>query len=179
MGRVIAWPIGKRKIVRSRKLLNQLRIDRAEPGAVRRSFTLWWTLALASAIGGVGLTAWYFPRGAAVPIRTAVAISLRKESAPRGAASLLDASGYIVARRRATVASKVTGKVIEVSLIAISGHDSIVYVVHDSIVERCVVKLGAKNGTQQTVIAGLKSGSIVATGDLSRLRTGAKVRVVD
>jgi RND family efflux transporter MFP subunit len=33
-----------------------------------------------------------------------------------GGASLLDASGYIVARRRATVASKVTGKVLEVTL---------------------------------------------------------------
>src|SRR5271154_3259969 len=31
-------------------------------------------------------------------------------------ASLLDASGYIVARRRATVSSKVTGKVVEVRL---------------------------------------------------------------
>jgi RND family efflux transporter MFP subunit len=33
-----------------------------------------------------------------------------------GTTSLLDASGYIVARRRATVAAKITGKVIEVSL---------------------------------------------------------------
>ncbi len=31
-------------------------------------------------------------------------------------ASLLDASGYIVARRRATVSSKVTGKVVKVML---------------------------------------------------------------
>jgi RND family efflux transporter MFP subunit len=67
-------------------------------------------------MGGAGLTAWYFSRSAALPIRTAVAISPRNEPAPLGAASLLDASGYVVARRRATVASKVTGKVIEVSL---------------------------------------------------------------
>ncbi len=52
-----------------------------------------------------------------VPIRTVVAVSVGGyASAPATAASLLDASGYVIARRRATVASKVTGKVIEVSL---------------------------------------------------------------
>ncbi len=60
--------------------------------------------------------AWSISRSAAVPIRTAVALSLRNESSSLGAASLLDASGYVVARRRATVASKITGKIIEVSL---------------------------------------------------------------
>ena len=39
----------------------------------------------------------------------------RRGSASAGA-SLLDASGYIVARRRATVSSKVTGKVVKVML---------------------------------------------------------------
>ena len=97
-------------------LLNQLRIDRGQPAAVRRSPALWSMVAAVTVIGGAGLTAWYFSRSAAVPIRTAVAISPRHRTAPLGAASLLDASGYVVARRRATVASKVTGKVIEVSL---------------------------------------------------------------
>jgi len=83
---------------------------------VRRSPTLWGTFAAATAIGGAGLIAWHFSHSAAVPIRTAVAISLTNEPTSPGAASLLDASGYIVARRRATVASKVTGKVTEVSL---------------------------------------------------------------
>lgn len=96
-------------------LLNQLRIDRSEP-PVRRSLTRWWTLAAAITIGGAGLVAWSISRSAAVPIRTAVALSLRNESSSLGAASLLDASGYVVARRRATVASKITGKIIEVSL---------------------------------------------------------------
>jgi RND family efflux transporter MFP subunit len=97
-------------------LLNQLRIDRGAPAAVRRPSALRWSLAAAAAIGGAGLTAWHFSRSTAVPIRTAVAIPLGGQSAANAAASLLDASGYIVARRRATVASKVTGKVIEVSL---------------------------------------------------------------
>jgi RND family efflux transporter MFP subunit len=96
-------------------LLNQLRIDRSEPAAVRRPRALWWTLAAAAAIGAAGLSG-YFSHSAAVPIRTAVPVSPRNEAASQGATSLLDASGYIVARRRATVASKITGKVIEVSL---------------------------------------------------------------
>ena len=97
-------------------LLKQLRIDRAEPAVARRSRTLWWTLAAVTAIGLAGLTVWYFLRSTSVPVRAAAVISPRNESAPLGAASLLDASGYVVARRRATVASKITGKVIEVSL---------------------------------------------------------------
>jgi RND family efflux transporter MFP subunit len=97
-------------------LLNQLRIDRGAPAALRRPSALWWSLAAAAAIGGAGLAAWYFSRSSAVPIRTAVALPLGGRSTPNAAASLLDASGYIVARRRATVASKITGKVIEVSL---------------------------------------------------------------
>lgn len=96
-------------------LLTQLRIDRSEP-PVRRTSALGWTLAAAIAIVGAGFIAWHFSRGAAVPIRTAAAISPKRESASPSATSLLDASGYIVARRRATVASKITGKVIEVLL---------------------------------------------------------------
>lgn len=97
-------------------LLNKLRIDRHEPTASGR-LAAWWCLVVA--IGGVttGPIAWHFSRGVVVPIRTVVAVSVGGyASAPATAASLLDASGYVIARRRATVASKVTGKVIEVSL---------------------------------------------------------------
>lgn len=96
-------------------LLSQLRIDRNEP-TVRRSPAGSWTLAAAIAIVGAGFIAWHFSRSAAVPIRTAAAISPKRQFASPGASSLLDASGYIVARRRATVASKITGKVIQVLL---------------------------------------------------------------
>jgi hypothetical protein len=81
-----------------------------------RSPIRWWTIAAAIAIAGAGLVAWYFSRSPPVPIRTAVAISLRSTPSSFEGASLLDASGYIVARRRATAASRITGKVIEVSL---------------------------------------------------------------
>ena len=82
---------------------------------MRRSAGLWWTLAVVAAVGGAASITWYFSHRAAAPTRTPAAIPPGKP-APRGAPSLLDASGYVVARRRATVASKITGKVIEVSL---------------------------------------------------------------
>jgi RND family efflux transporter MFP subunit len=97
-------------------LLHQLRIDRSEPVAEHRpKRALWWTLAALVAIAAAGLIAWRVSRGATAPVKTAEAPPPVIPSPPRSN-SLLDASGYVVARRRATVASKITGKVIEVSL---------------------------------------------------------------
>ena len=97
-------------------LLNRLRIDRSEPVAVRRPrHALWWTLAAFIAIASAGFFAWRAARSSAGPVKAIALLPPMVQSVPR-AASLLDASGYVVARRRATVASKITGKVIEVSL---------------------------------------------------------------
>jgi RND family efflux transporter MFP subunit len=96
-------------------LLNQLRIDRSEPAA-SGSRGKWW-IAAATVVVIVGAAAWYFTRPTGILIRTSV---VQAAAADAGAAamstSLLDASGYVVARRRATVASKVTGKVMSVML---------------------------------------------------------------
>jgi RND family efflux transporter MFP subunit len=96
-------------------LLNQLRIDRSEPPP-SSGHVKWWAAGIAVAIiaaSGV----WYLLRPSGVIVTTAVAqAATTGGSASIGGASLLDASGYIVARRRATVSSKVTGKVVEVHL---------------------------------------------------------------
>ncbi|MGN6085669.1 efflux RND transporter periplasmic adaptor subunit [Trinickia sp.] len=55
----------------------------------------------------------------------------------------------------------------------------IVYVLHDDTVERREVKLGARNGDEQTVIAGVSPGDRVAVGDLTKLADGAHVKVAD
>jgi len=97
-------------------LLNQLRIDRSEPPASEGGYGKWWATGFAVLIVAATGT-WYLLRPTGVAVTTAVA-----QAAPTGGsgsiggASLLDASGYIVARRRATVSSKVTGKVAEVRL---------------------------------------------------------------
>jgi RND family efflux transporter MFP subunit len=59
----------------------------------------------------------YSWRPALPQIATAVAIAVSvEETSAASRASLLDASGYVIARRRATVASKITGKVVEILL---------------------------------------------------------------
>ena len=96
-------------------LLNQLRIDRSEPPPSGGS-AKWWATAIAVILIGASAI-WYLMRPTGVPISTAVAQSAASGgSAAATGASLLDASGYIVARRRATVSSKVTGKVVKVML---------------------------------------------------------------
>jgi RND family efflux transporter MFP subunit len=92
-----------------RDLLDQLRIDRDD--RPRRSRGRWLALALGLVLV-VGGLAWFgLARSAPPSVRTAVA-----RAAPRGPASgsVLDASGYVTARRQATVSAKITGKVTEV-----------------------------------------------------------------
>ncbi|ACB74799.1 efflux RND transporter periplasmic adaptor subunit [Opitutus terrae] len=92
-----------------RPSLAGLRIDRSN--APRRTFftppvigTVVVLLLLAAA------AAWWFTRPKPFPVRTAPA----REIAAGEQATLLNASGYVTARRWATVSSKVMGKIIEV-----------------------------------------------------------------
>jgi RND family efflux transporter MFP subunit len=90
--------------------INQLKIDRsAAPQADRR----WLLPAIVLFLGGVGALWWLFlaPGSSAVVVETDIA---RKPPSVAAASSVLDASGYVVARRQATVSSKVTGKVREI-----------------------------------------------------------------
>jgi RND family efflux transporter MFP subunit len=91
--------------------LDGLRIDRdaAGEGGTRRG--LWIVLAIV--VLGLALGAWWW---LARPRATEVRAVLVRETAggPGGAGAVLNASGYVVARRQATVSSKVTGKVTEI-----------------------------------------------------------------
>ena len=93
-------------------LLDDLKIDRNAPPADRGRPLKWF--ALIAVAGGVAFALWFldFPdQGQAIPVKTAVA---RGGAVQIGGASVLDATGYVVARRQATVSSKATGKVVEV-----------------------------------------------------------------
>ncbi|GAB3741414.1 efflux RND transporter periplasmic adaptor subunit [Silanimonas algicola] len=87
--------------------LRDLRIDR-RPGAARpASRRKWFVLggvAAVVAVGGVLMS------GRPTPVDTSVA----RGAAEAGPPTLLDASGFVTARRIATVSSKVTGRVAEV-----------------------------------------------------------------
>lgn len=90
--------------------IEQLKIDRnAAPEPGRN-----WLLPVIGVLLLGGAAAWWFTAGntrGAVAAETDVA---RKPPSVAAANSVLDASGYVVARRQATVSSEVTGKVREV-----------------------------------------------------------------
>src|SRR5262245_43902624 len=94
-------------------LLSQLRIDRGGDRPRRRRGRL---LALAVLVpllaGAAAVWSGVIPLAVRAPgVKTAVA---RAVAQPPGTASVLDASGYVTARRQATVSAKITGKVVEV-----------------------------------------------------------------
>ena len=95
----------------SKPSLDALRIDRsAIPPDRRGNAWIWWVFLLL-AIGGA--VAFFFSKRSDVPVvKTAKVAEINTGGSNR--ATLLNASGYVTARRSATVSSKVTGKVVEV-----------------------------------------------------------------
>ena len=93
-------------------LLNQLRIDRsAAPPPRKGRGKAGLFIGLAVVVVGAAV-AFGLLREAPLPV--AVAAAQAETGAAPGASSVLDASGYVTARRIATVSSKITGKVLEV-----------------------------------------------------------------
>lgn len=92
-----------------RKALEELRIDRSElePNGVGNRVI--WLLAAVFLVVGMGVLWWI--RQWPVEVRTEPA---RCEAAQTGPRTVLNASGYVVARREATVSSKMTGRVVDV-----------------------------------------------------------------
>ncbi|MEO8223967.1 MAG: efflux RND transporter periplasmic adaptor subunit [Gammaproteobacteria bacterium] len=99
-------------------LLDQLRIDRGnlpQPGVQPR----WWWVAGGATLVVMALAGWLIlARPAGIPVRAVVATAIAGGTATGAATggSMLDASGYVVARRQATVSSKLTGKVVAIAI---------------------------------------------------------------
>jgi RND family efflux transporter MFP subunit len=90
--------------------ISALKIDR--DAATPQGATRWWLLVPSVLI--VIAVGWWFvlrPGASAALVETDTA---RRPPSIAVASSVLDASGYVVARRQATVSSEVTGKVLEV-----------------------------------------------------------------
>lgn len=95
-------------------MLNRLRIDRSAPEPAPSGKGRWIALAAVVVVIAAG-GAWFaLGRGTTWVIKTAIAQPLTAVSVAN--ASVLDASGYVTARRQATVSSKVTGRVAEVRI---------------------------------------------------------------
>ena len=94
-------------------LLSDLKIDREASGAAPARRPVKWFASIAVVVG-IGLVAWAYGlpllQSSAMEVRT---VAAKAVGSPSGD-SVLDATGYVVARRRATVSSKATGKVMEV-----------------------------------------------------------------
>jgi RND family efflux transporter MFP subunit len=90
--------------------LGSLRIDRSTGSAGGNRTGLYVTIAVVLVVLAAG--AWFFLRPQPTEITTILAEE--ESSGPSLGNSVLNASGYVVARRMATVSSKVTGKVLEI-----------------------------------------------------------------
>jgi len=94
--------------------LESLRIERtAEPANDGSSSVYKWlilgVLVLAAIAGGYALV-----RDNAIEVETATAVAAGGSGGGGGGAAVLNASGYVVARRQATVSAKTTGRIAEV-----------------------------------------------------------------
>lgn len=94
-------------------MLKQLRIDRSAPPPEPARKGWWIGLGIAVVVGAA--VAWFaLGRGSTWVVATAVAQPITPAAAANS--SVLDASGYVTARRQATVSAKVTGRVAEVRI---------------------------------------------------------------
>jgi HlyD family secretion protein len=91
--------------------LASLRLEREPDSQVSRRWIAWVVLAVL--LLGVGTAGWWWlARERAIEVEIAT-VSSRQAGAQ---AAVLNATGYVTARRRATVSSKITGKVVQVNI---------------------------------------------------------------
>ncbi len=94
-------------------LLNQLRIDqrqREEPGHAAPRW-LWPALLGVVVVTASAAATWWFTAARPIAVQTTLA---QRPSAATGAGAVLQATGYITARRQATVSTQITGTLTQV-----------------------------------------------------------------
>lgn len=89
--------------------LQELQLDASDrEGGGHR---LLWLLLVVLVVGAVTIAALFSFIAPAIPVETSVA-----EAPAQGPTAVLDATGYVIARRQATVSSKISGKLMEVAI---------------------------------------------------------------
>jgi RND family efflux transporter MFP subunit len=89
--------------------LDDLRIERKAPAkSAPKTGMIVVALIVIIVLGGAG---WWFTRTKAIPVQ--IVLAREVASGNGGERTVLNASGYVIARRAATVSSKYTGKVVE------------------------------------------------------------------
>jgi len=145
------------------ELLRQLRIDRDERPAQRTSSRRgWWLAALIAVLIAIGAAAAFLTlRSAAPAVKVAVARPAASGAGAQSGVSILDASGYVVARRQATVSAKITGKLSQLFI------EEGVHVKEGDI----VAKLDDRNATAELLQA--KAGVTQAQSSLLQAKAAA------
>ncbi|MEO6689951.1 MAG: biotin/lipoyl-binding protein, partial [Dokdonella sp.] len=95
-------------------LLHQLRIDRSEPAAGSRGSRTWIGAVVAALVVIVLAAAawWFLLGGKAIEVEAATAAAPASSGA--GPTAVLQATGYVTARRQATVSAQITGTMLDV-----------------------------------------------------------------
>jgi len=106
-------PPDRKERLNKSELLKELRIDRdaLEDGSSSR-LRLWLAIG-AAVVVAVSAAMWLISRDEATEVTVEIARAMPPTSA---GTSVLDATGYVTARRQATVSAKITGKVREVRI---------------------------------------------------------------
>ena len=92
--------------------LASLKLDRDARGGSSRGAGRWVTLVVVLLLAAGGW--WYWTRPVTATVKTAAVIARTPGAAGAADEAVLNASGYVTARRRATVSSRITGKVVSV-----------------------------------------------------------------
>ncbi|MBI1875851.1 MAG: biotin/lipoyl-binding protein, partial [Acidobacteria bacterium] len=90
--------------------LDSLRIDRTSRERSGFGWQTWATLVVVIVAAGVAIR-WWVVKARAADVTVTV---VKEDSGSGSGTAVLNASGYVTARRRATVSSKITGKVVAV-----------------------------------------------------------------
>ena len=88
------------------ELLNELSIDRSTSTGYKKPILIFLTVAI---VGGASFIGWYLYKGEAAPVVSTVLASPAEQEVKDE--SVLDATGYVIARRSATVSSRIAGRV--------------------------------------------------------------------
>jgi HlyD family secretion protein len=156
--------------------LDGLRIERRVPSSKPTSPWMWLIFVVVVALGAGAV--WWMNRPKPTPVQTAVA---RAQSTGNGSGkTLLNASGYVTARRSATVSSKVTGKVTHVSVEeGMKVEEGQVLAKLDaSNVEASLRLADAQLAAARTFLDETKPNLVFAQSELKRFNALAKTRVV-
>ena len=158
--------------------LKELRIDRSERPAKPAGRGRWLLVAVLLLVAAGAVGAWWWSQQNRHPL-VLVAVAERIDRGAPTSDTVLDASGYVTARRQATVSSKVTGKIVEVLVEEgmVIKEGQLLARLDDSLVSRQLALAKAELDASQGALAETEVRLAEAERNLSRSRELVTARV--